>query len=109
MSSSEEGTGVPVAVGAGTISAPITDPIHEALRERGAVVALRDRATGFEHVLPRARRSTVGGRGGCDVVIDDPCVSGMHCILERRNGSLFVRDHESKNGTYVNGHAVESG
>jgi transcriptional regulator with PAS, ATPase and Fis domain len=42
------------------------------------------------------------------VVIDDPYVSQRHCVLERRpGGALVVRDRNSRNGTKVDGNAIE--
>ena len=96
---------VPIPVSAGTISTPVTDAMYRA--GRGEVVALREKGTGHEHALPRTSRITIGSRGGCDLVIDDVCVSGLHCWIERRADALFVRDRQSKNGTFVNGHAVD--
>ncbi|MBA3671512.1 MAG: sigma 54-interacting transcriptional regulator [Gemmatimonadaceae bacterium] len=54
------------------------------------------------------RRWVVGSSDSCDVVIDDPFVSSMHCTLERRaGGALLVRDRGSRNGTHVDGNPVE--
>jgi len=41
------------------------------------------------------------------IAITDPSVSRKHCVLRWQNGSLQVRDLESRNGTLVNGHGVE--
>ena len=98
---------VPAAVARETISAPVTDVLYEVAKNRGPVVALRVKGTTREIALSRGRRTTLGSRGGCDILIDDPCVSGLHCVIERRDDDLFVRDRGSKNGTYVNGHAIE--
>ncbi|HTJ44675.1 MAG TPA: sigma 54-interacting transcriptional regulator [Kofleriaceae bacterium] len=84
----------------------MSDPLYEAARHRGPVVALRVKGTRRELAAP-ARRATIGSRAGCDILIDDACVSGVHCVLERNGAALYVRDKGSKNGTYVNGHAVE--
>ena len=90
-----------------TISAPITDLLYEAAKQRGQVVALRVKGTGREIALSHLRRLALGTRDICDVIFDDPTISGLHCLLERRGDELFVRDRGSKNGTYVNGHQVE--
>ena len=59
--------------------------------------------------LPTAERRWVVGSGpSCDLVLEDPYVSDMHCVLERRaGGSLLVRDRRSRNGTRVDGNFVE--
>jgi DNA-binding NtrC family response regulator len=78
---------------------------------RGEVRALRLVPQGSEYVLGgEERRWVVGTRDSCDLVLADPCVSGMHCVLERRSagGPLAVKDRGSRNGTFVNGVAIES-
>lgn len=43
------------------------------------------------------------GRGDdADVLVDDRWVSRVHCLLSTVDGHVFVRDLESKHGTYVN-------
>lgn len=57
---------------------------------------------------PSRQRWLIGTQPACDVVLDDRCVSGLHCVIERLPlGALIVRDRSSRNGTYVNGQAVE--
>jgi transcriptional regulator with PAS, ATPase and Fis domain len=57
---------------------------------------------------PDVRRWVVGSCESCDVVLDDPYVSSLHCILERQpSGVLVVRDRGSRNGTQVDGNQVE--
>ena len=53
--------------------------------------------------------STAVGRGTENAVfLDDITVSRMHAVVERRDdGSWFVRDVGSLNGTYVNGEQVD--
>ena len=53
-------------------------------------------------------RLELGRSDACDVVIDDPQVSAVHCTLERRAGRIVVRDRRSKNGVFVNGNPVEA-
>ena len=49
------------------------------------------------------------GRGSdADLSIDDRWVSRVHCVLSLSQGRLFVRDLESKHGTYVNEQHVDS-
>jgi pSer/pThr/pTyr-binding forkhead associated (FHA) protein len=45
---------------------------------------------------------TVGRKPDNDVVIDNPAVSGHHCRISVQEGTYFVEDLESTNGTYVN-------
>ena len=78
-------------------------------RRAGVVVGLRSTSESKTFALPTTERRWVVGSGpSCDVVLDDPYVSDMHCVLERREGgSLVVRDKRSRNGTRVDGNFVE--
>lgn len=42
-------------------------------------------------------------KGEEDVILDSPTVSRMHARLERRDGKFFVKDLNSRNGTFHNG------
>jgi len=46
---------------------------------------------------------TVLGRAGADVDLGDPSVSVRHFQIEAIGDEFFVRDLESRNGTYLNG------
>jgi DNA-binding NtrC family response regulator len=78
-------------------------------RRRGVVAALRAK-DGTEYPLaPQPHRWLVGSGASCDLVVDDPYVSATHCVLERRiGGALVVRDRRSRNGTLIDGNAVET-
>ena len=59
-------------------------------------------------ILPGAVR-TVGRATGADFIVDAALVSRVHCRLTALpDGELEVRDLESTNGTFVNGHRVDS-
>ena len=81
---------------------------HE-VRRKGVVAGLRAKS-GTEYPLALApQRWIVGSGANCDVVIEDPYVSAMHCVLERRtDGALLVRDRRSRNGTLIDGSLVEA-
>jgi transcriptional regulator with GAF, ATPase, and Fis domain len=49
----------------------------------------------------------IGREGSNGIAIGDPSVSRKHCVLSRQNGRFLVRDLGSRNGTLVNGSAVE--
>ena len=60
---------------------------------------------GTEFALPE--EVTVGRAGGCGVLLpEDTFVSQLHARLFRRDGSLFVEDLGSTNGTFLNGRKV---
>ena len=50
---------------------------------------------------------TVGRRESCDICMQFPNISGMHCQLTFRNGYWYVRDLNSTNGVKVNGLRVQ--
>jgi len=50
---------------------------------------------------------TVGRRESCDVRLNFPNVSGVHCELTFREGYWYLRDMNSTNGTKVNGARVQ--
>ena len=88
-----------------------TQSLAQDARGTGLVVGLRVMKSGAEHVLPvDGRRWVIGASASCDVVIGDPFVSQMHCVLERKaGGGLLVRDKDSRNGTQIDGNFVEAG
>lgn len=50
----------------------------------------------------------VFGRGvDATVRFLDPWASRQHCVIEMSEGSLFIRDLNSKHGTFVNGNQVD--
>jgi len=71
------------------------------------IMALRDRSSGLEISLDDDRRYVVGKDLGCDIVLGDPCVSRVHCVLERHGPAMFVRDAGSRNGTFIDERRIE--
>lgn len=67
---------------------------------RLVVVEPADRA-GTEYAL--GEELTLGRAGGCSIVLDEQYVSQVHARVFIRDGSLFVEDLGSTNGTWVNG------
>ncbi len=54
--------------------------------------------------LTRARTSI--GRRAADIALEDPAISGLHFQIEAFGKEFFLRDLESRNGTYLNGTRV---
>jgi pSer/pThr/pTyr-binding forkhead associated (FHA) protein len=53
---------------------------------------------------PLADEITVGRGGGCGIVLaDDSFVSTVHARVFRRDGTVYVEDLGSRNGTLLNG------
>lgn len=54
------------------------------------------------------QRLVVGREGDVGLLIRDPAVSRIHCVLQQvRDGSWKMHDPGSRNGTFVNGRRVE--
>jgi len=49
---------------------------------------------------------TIFGRQGADIALDDPAVSGAHFQIEAFGKEFFLRDLDSRNGTFLNGSRV---
>lgn len=79
-------------------------------RRNGTVIGLRKASTGELFMLDEGRqRWLLGSDSSCDLRMhNDPFVSGVHCVLDRlADGVLYVRDRNSRNGTYVDGNLIE--
>ena len=51
---------------------------------------------------------TLGRSSTCDLSIPDANASREHCQLLPRDGKWFVRDLDSRNGTYIDGRRITS-
>jgi pSer/pThr/pTyr-binding forkhead associated (FHA) protein len=58
--------------------------------------------------LDRAAVS-LGQARGCDIELDAPEVSSIHCIITRGPNGLYIRDCNSRMGTRINGERVREG
>ena len=53
--------------------------------------------------IPLTRsRMTMGRRHACDICLDFPNISSVHCELMFRDGYWYIQDKNSTNGTKVN-------
>jgi two-component system, NtrC family, response regulator GlrR len=88
----------------------LTVPEGSEAAAEAPVIALRERERGIHHALPAAQASfTIGTKPECDVVLDNAYVSKVHCMCERRGPGLRVRDHGSRNGTFIEGARLVDG
>ena len=51
----------------------------------------------------------IGRSSGCDVVIDDMLVSREHAEIQQIKSAYFIKDLDSRNGTFVNDKKVPHG
>src|SRR5947208_2787722 len=49
---------------------------------------------------------TLGQARGCDIELDAPEVSSIHCIITRGPDGLYIRDCNSRMGTRINGERI---
>lgn len=55
------------------------------------------------------RKSITIGRGAeADVLIADKLASRIHCGIFYKDGNYFLRDYDSRNGTFVNDSSIEA-
>lgn len=74
-------------------------------RHHAAVVVLAGPRKGSE--LPLHRPKVAIGRGAdCDLVFADETVSRHHASIAFKSGRFVVEDHDSSNGTFVDGERV---
>jgi pSer/pThr/pTyr-binding forkhead associated (FHA) protein len=73
---------------------------------------------------PAASRAVLGGAAGtysvapghemkvgrdaakCHIALTEPRISAVHATLKMEGGQLYVRDDQSNNGTFVDGHRL---
>lgn len=86
---------------------PPPPPAHPApaFAQRGTLTG----NAGIFTVLPGMEMRA--GRDGalCQILLNEPRVSGTHATLKIENGQLFVRDDNSNNGTQINGQRIGPG
>ena len=60
------------------------------------------------HFLLQTRGKNLMGRGlECQIVLNDPLCSRVHCEIEQTADGWMVRDHQSRNGTFLNGQKID--
>ena len=79
-----------------------------ALAGTRAVPRLEWSEAGESRMATIDRRCVLGSAPHCDVIIADPTVSRVHAEIEPRDEGIWIRDLNSRNGTYVEGVRVES-
>jgi hypothetical protein len=89
------------------------EDIAEALEDLGvkgpALVVRSGGGRTGETFHPEGERTTIGRSPDCEIFLDDVTVSRRHAVLVRRDGSFFIEDQGSLNGTFLNRRRIESG
>ncbi|MFP4057890.1 MAG: FHA domain-containing protein, partial [Candidatus Brocadiia bacterium] len=68
-----------------------------------------DRETQDEKRVPLDKeRFVIGKLDSCDLVLQKVSVSRTHCEIFSSNGNFFIRDLDSRNGTYVEGMRIST-
>ncbi len=81
---------------------------HDELKTGQALLLVKRGPTAGSTFLLEADSSSAGRNPDSTVFLDDITVSRKHAVFERRaDGTWFVRDLGSLNGTYVNGEQVD--
>ncbi|MGE3805777.1 MAG: FHA domain-containing protein [Gemmataceae bacterium] len=73
--------------------------------EPGLIV--RNGNTARKHIALQRSGVTLGRARGCDIQLEAPDVSALHCIITRGSAGVFIRDCGSRHGTKVNGVKIE--
>jgi len=68
---------------------------------------LKGPRAGSHFVLQPQGKNLIGRGLECGVVLSDPLCSRVHCELEKSPDGWMVRDHGSRNGTFVNGQKID--
>jgi two-component system, NtrC family, response regulator HydG len=60
------------------------------------------------HFTLQPRGKNLIGRGlECQIILSDPLCSRVHCEVESTPDGWMLRDHNSRNGTFVNGQKID--
>lgn len=87
------------------VASPATGAMNGMVGPEKLVVVSPDDMKGTE--FPLGTEVTVGRAGGCAVMLGgDSFVSQLHARVFRRDGSIYLEDLGSTNGTFLNGKKV---
>ena len=64
-------------------------------------------SNGYEYPVNAPLR--IGREADCQIVLNDPRVSRLHAVVSVQGNALTVQDHNSSNGTFVNGKQITGG
>jgi ABC-type multidrug transport system ATPase subunit/pSer/pThr/pTyr-binding forkhead associated (FHA) protein len=93
-----------LATHAGT--APASDPGEGTMMMTPAFAA--DTVAPIRKDIVITGRMRVGRDAHCEIVLDHPTISRLHAELAVNKGRVFIRDRNSRNGTFVNDTKIDT-
>jgi hypothetical protein len=98
----------PAAAYGGTALQPAQPggPYGQAPAIGGGSRAILSGAAGTYSVMPGVEMSVGRDMAKCHIALAEPRISGVHATLKVDSGQLYVRDEQSNNGTFVDGHRL---
>ena len=87
-------------------SPPVAGPARGRRRRQGLRLTVVEPEAQKGESFELADEITIGRAPGCGVRVEDAYTSNIHARLFRRDGSLWLEDLGSTNGTWVNGGRV---
>jgi pSer/pThr/pTyr-binding forkhead associated (FHA) protein len=63
-------------------------------------------ATGTYSIAPGLEMKIGRDAAKCHISLSEPRVSAVHATLKMEGGQLYVRDEQSNNGSFVDGHRL---
>ncbi len=73
-----------------------------------AYLELQSGENSGERYMLDGERAILGRHPDCDIVLDVGAISRQHAQILKSNGEYVVEDLQSRNGTFVNGEAVQA-
>lgn len=91
---------------------PMQDVVKHHIKTNDAIrirLKIQTGKTSEQNIETNIVSSLIVGRSDiCDIYIDDTKLSRQHFVIENDNGTFYVRDLQSRNGTMLNGIRINS-
>ena len=86
---------------------PVSEEEHEPEEEKiyPKLILTNEKNHDFV-ILPLYEETTIGRKTDNDLVLNDITISGLHCKILYQDGTVFIQDENSTNGTLVNGERI---
>lgn len=91
---------------------PMQDVVKHHIKTNDAIrirLKIQTGKTSEQNIETNIVSSLIVGRSDtCDIYIDDTKLSRQHFVIENDNGTFYVMDLQSRNGTMLNGIRINS-